>query len=274
MTKNTNGHDPIRVFVGTSPGGQDAEACLVLEHTLRRRASQPVEITWLHQSNEEGHPGCGWNTERWATPWTGLRWIVPAICGWQGRAVYFDCPQVAVGDVATLADAPMPRGAMILLRRVGAGVHTGCMVWDCAAAQRGAIPELTALRSDVGVHQAVGSLLTDRPRLAGPLPSGWGVLDSAYAQAPGKATGSIHFVSPYTQPHLRLAVPRLRRARREHWFKGLHMRHFCPELESMFDREYASALGSGYSIEGYAPGPAPAALEGAGGASSRGGRGA
>lgn len=250
------GRKPLRVFIGTSASGEDAEACLVCEATLRRHASVPLEITWLRLSRVPGDPGHGWSTERWATPWTGLRWAVPALCGWEGRAAYFDCPQIIVGDVAALAGAEMPPGAAVLLRREGASLLTGCLVWDCAAA-RGHVPDLGALRADIGTHQMMGSLLVDRPHLAGELPDGWGMRDAAYARAPAAAGGSIHCANLRMQPHARLALPRLRRARREHWYREVRMRHFCPGLEALFDREYAAALEAGYSVEQYVPGGEP-----------------
>ena len=244
--------EPLRVFVGTSASGEDAEACLVCEATLRRHTTAALEITWLRLSRAPGDLGHGWNTERWTTPWTGLRWAVPALCGWAGRAVYLDCPQIVVGDVAALAGTEMSPRAMVLLRREGPSLLTGCLVWDCAAA-RGHVPDLGALRADLGAHQMMGSLLVDRPHLAGDLPAGWGAQDAAYARAPAEVVGSVHCANLRMQPHARLALPRLRRARREHWYREVRMRHFCPGLEALFDREYAAALRAGYSVERYVP---------------------
>jgi hypothetical protein len=177
---------------------------------------------------------------------------VPALAGWEGRAVYFDCPQIILGDVAVLARAEMPSGAMVLLRRDGRAFLTGCLVWDCARAQ-GHVPALDVLKADMGAHQAMGSLLVDRPHLVGALPDGWGVIDAAYAQAPAEVTGSVHCANLRMQPHARLAIPRLHRAGREHWYREVRMRHFCPALEKLFDREYAAALAAGYEVAQYVP---------------------
>ena len=259
MSKKTNGAlssaslASLRVFVGTSPGGEDAEACMVLEHSLRARASVPVEIEWARLSHDPASPFSGWRTERWGSPWTALRWAVPAACGWRGRAIYFDCPQLVLGDVAALVRAPMPAGAFVLLRRPrGASIETACMVFDCAEAHRH-LPSLAQMRADVGAHQEVGHLLERRWRLAGALPFGWGVADFDAAQDPKGPAGSVYFASAYTQPHAPRALARLARAGRSHWFDEVRLPHYCAALVAQFEAEYAAAVAAGRSPEEYVP---------------------
>lgn len=243
---------PVRVFVGASAGGEDAEACAVLEASLRRRASAPVEIEWLRLSRAPGSFCAGWRTERWATPWTALRWAVPAICGWRGRAVYLDCPQIVLGDVAHLIDAPMPAEACVLVRREGAQLRVGCLVFDCAAARKW-LPDLAALRADVGAHQTVGYLLSSHQNLTGDLPAGWGMRDIDFSRAPEAATGSVHMEAVALQPHQERARRRLRRAGREHWYAGPRLPHYSARLVALFEEEYAAAERDGYRVELYVP---------------------
>lgn len=250
MNTYTNGHGPVRVFVGTSAGGEDAEACAVLEYTLRRHASEPVEINWLALSRNPCDPCCGWHTESWSTPWTALRWAVPALCGWQGRAVYFDCPTIVLGDVAALARAPLPAGACVLTRRAGATIHPGCLVFDCAAAKKW-FADLDGMRADVGAHQTVGRLLSTRPKLVGDLPPGWGARDQDYSRDPASVTGSVHCAAPAIQPHQWHARGRLRVAGREHWFEGTRLPHYCQGLVDLFNAEYTAARAAGHAPEQY-----------------------
>ena len=248
-----NGRDVVRIFVGTSPSGEDAEACMVLEHSLRARASVPVEIEWARLSRDSQSPFSGWLTERWNTPWTALRWAVPAACGWRGRAIYFDCPQIVLGDLAAFARAPMPAGAFVLLRRAsGSSIETACLVFDCAEAKKH-LPSLAEMRADVGAHQEVGSLLARRPRLAGELPPGWGVSDADFARDRAGVTGSVYFASAYTQPHAPRALARLARAGRIHWFDEVRLPHYCAALVAQFAGEYAAAVAAGRSPEEYVP---------------------
>ena len=258
-----NGHDPLRVFVGTSPGGQDAEACVALVYSLRSRASVPVEVEFLCLSRDpdslcysDQKTGEGWATEQWRTPWTALRWVVPELCGWSGRAVYFDCPTVVLGNVAELALAPLRPDAFVLLRRGDASLGTACAVFDCARA-REHLPPARTMQADVGAHQTVGALLDRHPTLAGSLPGLWGASDSEFASKARGPAGSVHFPSPLTQPHVRHAQARLSRLGRAHWHDGVRLPHFSDALVQMFEAEYAAALAAGYSVEQYDPGENP-----------------
>ena len=265
MSKKPNGHDPLRVFIGTSPGGEDAEACLVCEHSLRSRASVPVEVSILRRSRDpkslcysDPRSGAGWRTEQWGTPWTALRWAVPEICGWRGRALYFDCPTIVLGDVAELAAALIPPGAFVLTRRAGLALGTSCMVFDCVEARKH-LPEVNKMQADVGAHQGVGSMLEQHPTLVGSLPPGWGQSDAVFSLRPAAiAGGSVHFSSPITQLHIGRARTRLAREGKGHWHEGVRLPHFSTRLEEMFEAEYAAAIVAGSTVAQYVPdGPAP-----------------
>ena len=65
---------PVRVFVGCAPNHEDAESQAVLEHSIRKHASLPVDITWMKLSRDPVSPFSGWNTELWPTPFSGFRW--------------------------------------------------------------------------------------------------------------------------------------------------------------------------------------------------------
>jgi hypothetical protein len=45
--------EPIRIFVGTSSNNEDAEAEMVLEYTLRKNTTHPIDITWMRQTKNE-----------------------------------------------------------------------------------------------------------------------------------------------------------------------------------------------------------------------------
>lgn len=229
----------LRIFIGTSARGEDAEACAVLEHSLRRRASIPLSVELLHVCDNAASPTGGWDTSRWTTPWTALRWAIPEICGFTGRAIYFDCPTLVLDDIAILAHAPLTSGAIALMRRSGRTLSTACIVFDCARAGR-MLPRIADMRADVGAHQTVGHLFERRPSLVGPLPCGWGASDAeAAARTFPYHFESVHFESPYTQPHIPRARARLARAGKRHWFTGITLPHYCSTLTGMFDAEYA-----------------------------------
>ena len=228
---------PLIVFVGASPDGQDSEAVAVLTHSLRRRASVDVEPRLLTTSQ---HPG--WLVERWATPWTALRWAVPELCGARGRAIYFDCPTLVTADIEELAAVSFPDDAVLLARRDGRTVATACLVFDCARAVK-LLPSIAEMKKDVGAHQTVGALLDRYAKSVGPLPNGWGMSDQEFSWRGGVVPhGSVHFSNPYTQPHIPLARARLAREGRKHWFEGMALPHYSPALVGMFEAERRDLL--------------------------------
>lgn len=63
---------PIRIFIGTSPGTDDYPAEVALEYSLRKHASEELEIIFM-RNREDGFMG-KFQDSGWATPFTNLRW--------------------------------------------------------------------------------------------------------------------------------------------------------------------------------------------------------
>lgn len=260
MTKRVrfdkNSSDAIRVFVGASGNGEEAEACMALEYSIRANTSVDVDITWMQLSNDPespffSSPDAGWHTERWSTPWTALRWAVPDLCGYRGRAIYFDCTTIVRGDVADLLSA-VGGGNVAAMRMSGQTIATPCVVWDCAAAYS-CIPPLPALMADVGAHQSVGRFFSENRAAAAQLPPGWGVTDVDYARDPDGARGSVYFASFYTQPHARHAIARLRQRGARHWFDEPRLEHFNASAVALFEEALRGARAAGIRVADYEP---------------------
>ena len=82
------------------------EAAEVFKRSVIDRASIPVEI-------EFASADLGTCRRRGVTAFTYARFMVPALCNFEGRALFADgCDQLCLGDVAELADARhgRPRG--------------------------------------------------------------------------------------------------------------------------------------------------------------------
>ena len=254
---------PIRVFVGTSANGEDAEACAVLEHTLRKNASVDVEIEWMALSRDPSSPyysdperEAGWRTDHWVTPWSGFRWAVPELCGWSGRAVYLDCTQIVTGDVADLISLEFGDDAVAAVRSTSTSLRTACIVWNCAVAKK-YLPSMNGLRSDPSRPQVIARLLVGKLALTQPLPTGWGVTDPEFSEDPSLATGSIHCENFHMQPHVRHALTRLRHAGLEHWLDVTRFPHYCEGLVEMFDKALVEAAADGYDVARYVPSAGP-----------------
>ena len=97
--------DPLRIFIGYD--SKEPVAFHVLAHSILRRATGPVAILPLVQSalrarglyERERGP-----TE--ATEFSMTRFLVPFLCGYQGRAVFMDCDMVARVDLWSLMVDP------------------------------------------------------------------------------------------------------------------------------------------------------------------------
>ncbi|MDJ0897112.1 MAG: glycosyltransferase [Alphaproteobacteria bacterium] len=91
----------FRVFVGWD--SREDIAYQVCRHSLQRNASIPVEITPLRQPALR-EQGLYWRPEDplASTEFTYTRFLVPALCRYQGWALFCDCDFLWLGDIAEL----------------------------------------------------------------------------------------------------------------------------------------------------------------------------
>ena len=74
--------DPIRLFIGSSSNGEDVPIEAIYEHTLRKNTERELEIVWMRQTRDmENFWGIEKDaTQRWPTPFSGYRWMIPEYC--------------------------------------------------------------------------------------------------------------------------------------------------------------------------------------------------
>lgn len=87
----------IRVFIGYEPA--ETVAFHVLAHSILRRASRPVSVTGLVLGQL---PMWRERDPRQSTEFAFSRFIVPHLCGYEGRAVFMDCDMLARADIVGL----------------------------------------------------------------------------------------------------------------------------------------------------------------------------
>ena len=243
--------DPIRVFVGCAANGEDAESMAVLEWSIRKHTVRPVEITWMMQTQDSASIWGGWNTERWATPFSGFRWAVPAAAGFTGRAIYCDSDVWFQADLAELLDQPFPAGAVVLAKP--RSWRLCVCLWDCAAAEPHLWP-LERLKSDPGQHHAMGLRFRGPNPLVGAFAGNWNCLDGEdYPNLDDPAIKALHYTDMRSQPQLRHALPRLAAAGQGHWFDGTTVEHRRPDVVERFDKLLEEAIAHGYAPENYVP---------------------
>lgn len=243
----------IRVFVGCAPNGEDAESQAALEYTLRSHASLPVDITWMQLSRDPKSQFYsdglqGWQSGNWSTPFSPFRYIVPALCGYEGRAIYCDSDLIFMSDVAELWNQEFAPGKCVMAKFEGRAKRLCVSLWDCAAAKE-FVPasrfpggaELTRTR-----HEIAPAVQAYR--------GNWNCIDGEdYASLDDPNIKAIHYSLESAQPHLRYAVPRLKKAGLKHWFDGKTRPHWRGDLVRLFDQLYADAILAGYTAERYIP---------------------
>jgi hypothetical protein len=235
--------EAVRVFIGCAPDGLDAESQAVLEWSIVKYCSRPVEITWMRQGGSDFYSG--WDVSKWATPFSGFRWSIPEACGFEGKAIYMDSDMIVLSDLAELFDQDT-RGHVVLGK--GGGEWRLCVsLWDCAAA-KGKIPPVAEMKADAESHSKMRRVSME-PGFIGPFSGNWNCLDREYR--PGMNAKILHYTDMRSQPQHRHAAVRLGITGKRHWFKGNLTPERFPVINQMFDNLLTEALENGYSVERY-----------------------
>jgi hypothetical protein len=104
--------EPIRIFVGTDES--QTVAARVLEYTIRKHASRPVEIVHLDTVDV---PVPHDSASRPRTGFSFKRFEIPRLCGYRGRALYLDADMIVFGDIAELWDPSMGSHTVLCTRQ-------------------------------------------------------------------------------------------------------------------------------------------------------------
>lgn len=236
----------IRLFVGADGTNCDLESQAVLEWSVRKHASEPVQIVWMQQAKKG--PWSGWQCASGRTPFTHFRWSVPAVCNYEGRAIYTDSDFIFVADIAQLWHQPIPRVALV--RNATGKLSTSCILFDCAKA-KGIVPTLDSLRSMKDAHDHMLNWFRKHSHHLDPFDGNWDCPDLRGTTLADPTLRAIHYTRIETQVHLKHAIPRLKREGRPHWYTGEIRRHESAELQALFDALLKEAAANGYSPDDY-----------------------
>ena len=239
--------EAIKLFVGCAPNGEDAESQMVLEYTARKHSSMPIEITWMKHSNDPMSFWYGWNSQTWATPFSGFRWGIPAACGYKGQAIYCDSDFVFLSDLADLWNQPFEPGKVGMVKGGKEGWRTCLTKWNCEEAGKH-FPPLDQIKSAPTAHQQLMAWFTNS-NLIQPFEGMWNTVDGEDVSI--EQIDAHHYSSMNHQHHLKYALPRLKEEGRSHWFDGEVKQHWREDLEQMFDSYYQEAMLSGMKPTDY-----------------------
>ena len=190
--------DDIRIFIGSSSNGEDAEIECAYEYSLRQNCSRELDIVMMRQTNDVDSWWGGWNTPRWSTPFSGFRWAIPEYCGFKGRAIYTDCDMINYRDISELLDIDM-EGKPIAARRGNRfGGHEFCvMVFDCAAFEEHSMP-VNRMKGIAESHHRFIRKFSGNTDLVHDIDPKWNVLDGENYRIDD--IYQLHFTNMATQP--------------------------------------------------------------------------
>lgn len=245
----------IRLFVGCDGTNCDLESQMVLEYSLRKHASEPVEITWMQQSGSG--PWSGWKCSTGRTPFSHFRWSIPSVCDYRGKAIYTDSDFFFLADIAELWNQQIPH-VMLVRKPQDKPQRAACILFDCAKS-KGHIPPLKALKELADAHGHCSDYFRFHRELMDAFDGDW---DCIGFEKDVKGKGNlndprikaIHYTRMEQQLHLKHAIPRLKREGRKHWYTADGAPTFAhprPDLQAVFDRLYREALDAGYTVDQY-----------------------
>lgn len=248
--------EPIKLYVGTAPNGEDAESCMVLEYTAKTYSSIPVDITWMRMSHDVDSPwycgSGGWDTSKWATPFSGFRWGIPEACGYKGRALYLDSDMIILQDLKELWEMDL-EGKLAAVKRKD---RSCVMLWDCELVgkmvQQELLPAASRTRQRPEFHHYMMQLFS--------ISDVFKFFDRQWNNFDGENDNLedikiLHYTDMSTQPHAKYAIPRLEAVGKNHWFDGDFRTHRRSDVVELFDHLYNMALQNGYTVEQYIPNP-------------------
>ena len=163
----------------------------VCEFTIRENLGS--QIRFIHTFDLKfRRPEKPENADR--TGFSYVRFAVPALCGFKGRAIYFDSDMLLFRDVKELVELPFRRAAVLRPRE-----QTAVLVYDCERLKHWVLEDFIS-KLDSGewnYHQFME--LGFEPLVANKIPKEWNQLE----QYTAGTTALLHYTNLTTQPWLK-----------------------------------------------------------------------
>lgn len=129
----------MRVCIGSGEASRVERKSLI--HSIRKHTQSAVDVVVYNGT----HNAIEWNDRKPylsplplelkylnRTEFSMYRYIIPEVCGYQGRAVYLDSDMICLADIRELFEVPMNGHAILAKRHEEPGRwHTSVLVIDC-----------------------------------------------------------------------------------------------------------------------------------------------
>jgi hypothetical protein len=195
--------DPIRIFCGGDRSQQ--LPFKVFAYSVQRHTARAVEVRTIDNALSPIPDDPRYQPY---TEFSFARFVIPALCGHAGRAVYMDSDMLVSADIGELWDTDM-QGAAIAIEigsraQADRGKHAAVMLMDCSK-----LPwKVEEIVAGLGTRYAYKALMQIDPLLQPGMmreliPAGWNELDHF---EPGR-TRNIHYTKIVTQPWVHAGHP-------------------------------------------------------------------
>lgn len=222
---------PVKIFIGSSSNGEDADMEMIYEYSLRKNTNRDVDITWMRQSRDTDSVWGGWLTRTWSTPFSGFRWAIPELCQFEGKAIYTDEDMINLHDIGDLYDTPMNGKCIMARKGKRFGGHEFCvMLIDCAKMKEHLIP-ISRMKRISETHHRFIHKFSGNAGLVGDLDPRWNILDGEDLTI--DKMWQLHFTCMDTQPW------------KPAWFTGTPRPHPRTDLVDLWERMKNEALEAG-----------------------------
>jgi lipopolysaccharide biosynthesis glycosyltransferase len=203
--------DKVRVFIGSGEASRLERKTLV--HSLRKNSKRELDIYVFNgthnavERNDDPPFDAGLPLHikyRNYTEFSNYRFLIPQLCGFQGRAIWLDSDMICLGDIGELFDTDL--GGNHFLAKAEAYKKNGDAHWalsvmliDCAKCQFETERYFQEMDSgafaNIDLHEMTPKFLAHHPFKIGKLDPNWNVFDEYNDQ-----TKLIHYTDLRRQP--------------------------------------------------------------------------
>jgi hypothetical protein len=232
--------EAIKVFVGCAPNGEDAESMMVLEYSIKKHCSMPVEIVWMMISDDPNSFWHGWDSSEWGTPFSALRFGIPEYCNFEGQSLYMDSDVMVLADLAELWNLPWTNDTAIVQSR-GSWRLCICKFHNERCRNNPAWPRVAQFKRHPTLYGLMLALIGKSKHYRQDFDIAWNNFDGEDNE-PLENIKILHYTDMASQPHMKHAIPRLKKQGWAHWYDGEFRPHKRPDVVALFDKLYNEAL--------------------------------
>ena len=189
---------PVRVYVAATEA--QMLAVRVLEYSIRKHASLTVQVSPLHLSGIE-IPTPAKPENRPRTPFSFQRFLIPALTGYQGRAIYLDSDMQVFQDIRRLWNVSFENADLLAVQEPGSTGRRpqfSVMVLNCASLRWDIEEIVQSLNEGALTYERLMYDMAVASKIRASLDPAWNSLERYNPEQ----TCLLHYTDMNTQPWL------------------------------------------------------------------------